>query len=361
MKRLLFFSLILLFVYITGCQQPVSEEATEKPSVDNIIFLIGDGMGVVQLYSAMTVSPGPLAIEGMKHIGFNKTHSASSYTTDSAASGTAMACGVKTHSGIIGMGPDSVPAPSILHLAEKAGMSTGLVSTSAITHATPAAFIAHNVSRNNYEELASDFLETEIDVFIGGGKAHFTEREDGRNLLEALQEKQYQTAMTLEEMEGISGGKLAALLAEGHLPAQREGRNDMLPRATAKALQLLQSSPEGFFIMIEGSQIDWGGHARDQEYVISETLDFDRSVGVALEFAREHQNTLVVVTADHETGAMSLMGGNRKEHTVETHFASGGHTGVMVPVFAFGPGAEEFTGIYENTAIFDKMKKLLDL
>lgn len=332
-----------------------------QPKAKNIIFLIGDGMGLHQMYAAYTQNGGTLAMERATHVGLQKNYSANKYITDSAASGTAMACGKKTNNGMIGMDSARNDLESILKVAEKQGMATGLVSTSAVTHATPASFIANEVSRNDYEAIAADFLETDIDLFIGGGLDHFTKREDGRNLVAELEAKGYTVVTDMQQCVAHTEGKLAALTAPMHMPRMLDGRGDMLPVATKKALELLSQDKDGFFMMIEGSQIDWGGHKNDQEYVVTETLDFDAAVKAALDFAEQDGETLVVVTADHETGGMIILNGDFKEKTVKTVFNTGGHTGIMLPVYAYGPGAELFTGIYENTSFKSKFEKALGI
>lgn len=350
---------ILLFIALASCKTGSDVSVAEKkPKVNNIIFLIGDGMGVSQIYAGMTANKGHLALEKCRHIGFIKTYSSNNYKTDSAAGGTAFACGEKTRNGMIGMGPDSTSLKTILEIAEEHGLSTGLVSTSSITHATPASFIAHEVSRNNYEEIAADFLDTDIDLFIGGGMNHFADREDGRNLVTELENKGYTVLNSMEEIENFTGDKLAGLTADGHNPRYSEGRGDMLPQSVKTATRLLSQNKKGFFLMAEGSMIDWGGHDNDTEYIVEEMLDFDRAVAAALDFAEKDGNTLVVVTADHETGGMALQGGNFQTGQVWASFTTDGHTGVMIPVFAYGPGAETFIGIYENTDIFTRFVDL---
>jgi alkaline phosphatase len=345
----------LLFVGY-GCGSNTSSEASD-PQVKNVIFLIGDGMGLNQVLAAMTVKKDALAMEQATAVGLQKTHSANKYITDSAASGTALACGKKTNNGMIGVDPEQKPLESILKVAERFGLATGLVSTSAITHATPASFIANDTSRNNYEAIAADFLETDIDVFIGGGLKHFSEREDGRDLTDELRQKGYTVATDMESVESFTEGKLAALTAPEHNSRVSEDRDDMLSIATKKAIELLSQDEDGFFLMVEGSQIDWGGHANDESYVVEETLDFDKAVGEAIEFARQNGETLVVVTADHETGGMIVLKGDRGEGTISTTFTTGGHTASLLPVFAYGPGAELFSGIYENTGFKERFIK----
>jgi len=329
------------------------DEDFVKPK--NIILMIGDGMGLAQITAGLTYNKGHLHLEKARHVGLVRTHSANSYITDSAASGTAMATGVKTNNGVIGKDTAGVHVKTILEYAEDNGLSTGLVATSAITHATPASFIAHVDSRSEYEEIASFFLWTDIDVFIGGGRAHFDRRNDSINLLEAFKVKGYQVLYNMKDISKVRSGKLAGLVAKEHTISHLEGRSDMLPASTRTAMRILSDNPEGFFLMVEGSQIDWGGHGHNTYYIMTEVVDFDRAVNEAFEFADKNGETLVLVTSDHETGGMSLLGGNYEKGMVQAKYSTGGHTGIMVPIFAYGPGAELFTGIMDNTEIFDKM------
>jgi len=329
---------------------------TDNPR--NIILLIGDGMGISQLQAGLTANRGRLFLENFKHIGFSKTHSSDNYITDSAAGGTAISAGVKTYNGAIGVDPEKNPVKTILEKAEEKGLATGLVSTSSITHATPASFIAHQTSRNMYEEIAADFLKTDIDVFIGGGYNHFANREDGLNLIEKLKENGYKVEQDISKIKKVKKGKLAGLTAPAH-NARIEERGDMLEVATETALNILKRNKKGFFLMVEGSQIDWGGHAASTIYVVEDMLDFDKTVGKVLEFAAKDGETLVIVTSDHETGGMAVLNGDYNNGMVVGEFTTGGHTGLMVPVFSYGPGAEKFTGIMDNTDINKKMEELL--
>ena len=328
----------------------------KKPK--NIILLIGDGMGVTQVFAGLTANKGRLFLENCKHIGFSKTQSSDNYITDSAAGGTALSTGVKTYNGAIGVDASGKPVKTILEEASEKGLATGLVSTSAITHATPASFIAHQASRSSYEDIAADFLKSNIDVFIGGGLDHFNKRKDSINLVKELQNKGYKVETEISKIKKVKNGKLAGLTAEVHNGRTAE-RADMLPVATETALTILNKNEKGFFLMIEGSQIDWGGHAGSTIYVVEDMLDFDQTIGQALEFAAKNKETLVIITADHETGGMAITGGSMEKGIVQAAFPTGDHTAVMVPVFSYGPGAEEFTGIMENTDIHAKMKKLL--
>lgn len=355
MRFTLILSFALLFSTSACVQQSEQKLDTEVKKAKNIILLIGDGMGASQIYAAMTVSEKPLNIEQFKVSGFSKTYSANDYITDSGAGGTAIATGQKTYNKAIGVDIDTIPCKSILEYAEENNKATGLVATSQVTHATPASFIAHQKQRYMYEAIAEDFFKTDIDVFIGGGLDHFAKRKDSVDMTENLLNKGYQVVYSIEEFDKIKEGKLAGLLYDNAPPRYSEGRGEMLVNSTSKAIELLSQNDNGFFLMVEGSQIDWGAHDNNTEFVVEEMIDFDNAVGVALEFAKHHGNTLVIVTADHETGGMGLNGGSLMDHEVKAAFTSGNHTSVMVPVFAYGPNAEDFGGIQENTDLFFKM------
>jgi alkaline phosphatase len=246
-------------------------------------------------------------------------------------------------------------------MAEEAGYATGMVATSTITHATPASFVAHNPDRGKYEEIALDFMGAGLEVIIGGGRNHFNRREDGQDLLEKFRGDGYQVTERLEDIDPGLKGPIAVFTDSLAMPPVLMGRGDLLPAATDMAIRRLAENEKGSFLMVEGSQIDWACHDNNTEYTISEVIDFDKAVGKALDFARTDQETLVIVTADHETGAMAIETGDYRTGEVSGLFGSEGHTGVMVPVFAYGPGAESFSGIYENTDIFKKMAGLLNV
>ena len=331
---------------------------SKKPK--NVIMMIGDGMGVAHVFAGLTANGGHLFLENFKQVGFSKTQSASKYITDSAAGGTALSSGYKTYNGAIGVNTDTIPQKTVLEMAEAKGLATGLVSTSAITHATPASYIAHQGSRGSYEDIAADFMKTDIDVFIGGGYKHFAVRKDKRDLTKELQAKGYQVLRNMDDVSKVKSGKLAGLVADEHNDVYPKRKMD-LPLSTQTAVNILGQNKKGFFIMIEGSQIDWGAHQNNTIYVVNEMLDFDRAIGKALEFAAKDGETLIIVTADHETGGMAIVDGNMKTGMVKGAYSSPEHTAVMVPVFAYGPGAENFSGIQENTDIPKKIMSLLGL
>ena len=330
----------------------------------NVVLMIGDGMGLTQITAGMYSNKNSLNLEQFKVIGLHKSYSGNSLITDSAAGATAMACGIKTYNGAIGVNLDTIPQKTLLEEAEEKGLATGLVATSTIVHATPASFISHVKSRRMYEEIAKDFLKREIDFFVGGGKKYFDRREmDERNLYAELEHKGYVVSDYFKEdfskLEVSAEKNFAYFTADGD-PLTVESGRDYLPRASKLAVEFLKeksTKEKGFFLMIEGSQIDWGGHANNSNYIITEMKDFDKSIGEVLKFAQEDKETLVIVTADHETGGYSITGGSMD--SLVTAFTTTHHSAAMIPVFAYGPGAELFGGIYENTSIYDKIKKAI--
>lgn len=361
------FSIIPLLLFSTCTKKQISnvESSTPipQPQVKNIILLIGDGMGVTQISAGMYMNGNTLNLERCKVVGLHKPSASNNLVTDSAAGATAFACGKKTYNGAIGVDPDKKPVKSILEHAEEKGLATGLVATSTITHATPASFIAHVEQRKMMEEIALDFMKTEVDLFIGGGKKYFDNRSDKKNLSKQLRENNYHVSdfvtETLNDIE-ISTDKNFAYFTANDNPLPAYQGRDYIGVAARKSIEYLnkKSGDKGFFLMIEGSQIDWGGHANNSDYIVSEVIDFDNAVKAALDFAEKDGNTLVVITADHETGGYAINKGSTMDSLV-TQFTTDYHTADLIPVFAFGPGAAEFGGIYENTAIFDKMMKAL--
>ena len=333
----------------------------------NIVLMIGDGMGVTQISAGLYSNRNHLNLERFSVIGLHKSYSGDNLITDSAAGATAFASGVKTYNGAIGVDVDTLPVPTILEMAEAAGMPTGLVATSSIVHATPAAFYAHARYRQNYEEIAADLLNTDIDLFIGGGAKFFERREsDDRNLSDELRERGSDVQSFVDT--DIKGMKVDRAKSLGYYTADSEplpfsqGR-EYLVDASRLAVDYLDARDEdnrGFFLMIEGSQIDWGGHSNDSDYIISEMIEFDEAIGAMLNFAQQDGETLVIVTADHETGGYAINNGSEMGR-IDGAFTSDYHTADLIPVFAYGPGAERFSGIYENTAIFDKMVQLYGL
>lgn len=342
-----------------------SEKSATTP---NIILLVGDGMGLTQISSLYAFENKPTSFDRFKNIGFIKTASSSHKVTDSAAGATAFSAGKKSYNNAIGVDQDTVAIENIVETLSRENWNTGLVSTSSITHATPASFFAHTKHRNMEEEIAAQMPTSGIDLFIGGGLKFFSKRADSLNYLDSLNHYGFKVQAdtlgysSLENTNIEKEGefqKRAFLMAENGMLKHAEGRGDFLQAASNYAIQELSREPESFFLMIEGSQIDWGGHANDSDYILAEMKDFDKAINAALDFAEKDGNTLVVVTADHETGGYALAAGQTDGKSdydvIEGKFSTGGHTAALVPVFAYGPGADRFNGIYENTAIYDKM------
>ena len=358
--------IILLITLISCKSQMITEEV--KPKAKNVILLIADGTGLSQVSSAFYFKKTRPNYARFKSIGLIKTSSAKEDITDSAAGATAFSSGEKTYNGAVGVAIDSTKLKTLVEIVSPQNVKTGLISTSAIQHATPASFYAHVLNRGLYEDIALDLVASDIDFLAGGGRQFFNKRKDGENLLEELKVKGFEIDTTaLGDFSQIKKhSKMAYLLANNHMNAVAKGRGDFLPKATELGIEFLNkdAAKSGFFMMIEGSQVDWGGHSNDADYLISELIDFDDAVGNALDFAEKDGNTLVIVTADHETGGFTLASTPKKRGDGTTYsdfkeitgtFSTTGHSATLIPVFAYGPGSEVFSGIYENTEIFHKI------
>lgn len=332
-------------------KNPASEKA-ENTAPPNIIFMVGDGMGLAQISLAIEHAQDNLSFSKCQHIGFIKTSSGTHYITDSAAGATAFSSGKKTYNTAIGVDGDTSSIKTIFELAKEKQWFTGLAVSCSITHATPAAFYAHQSSRYLHNAIANDFYSSGVDIAIGGGKPYFSH--------DSLIKYGYQVANGSKEIHEINAQKWVGFFNDSiHPPSMAQGRGDFLPMATQKVITTLDARIRPFFLLVEGSQIDWGGHDNNANYVIGELLDFNKAIEVVLTYLNTHPNTLVVITADHETGGLSLLEKNKK--TVVPHFSTGDHSGIIVPVFAFGKGAEKFTGIYENTGIYSRLFSAMQL
>jgi len=360
------FFVVLCFLYdCTAPKQKTNGSLTPK----NVILLIGDGTGLSQISAAFYYKKSPVNYARFQHIGLIKTSSSEQDITDSAASGTAFSCGEKTYNGAIGVRDDQSELTNLTELAAQHAVKIGLVATSSITHATPASFYAHVLDRDMQEEIAQQMPQSKVDFFAGGGLKFFKDRSDGINLLSELESNNFNIdTLGLQPLDAVkSNTKQGYLLAHDGMPKILESRGDFLTQATVQAIQFLHQNDAPFFLMSEGSQIDWAGHDNFSDYLITELIDFDETIGKVLDFAEKDGETLVVVTADHETGGFTLAGENyiNKEGKVyssysrlEPKFSTKGHSAALVPIFAFGPGAELFNGVYENTEVFHKIIEL---
>ena len=344
-------------------ENPYEVRKLTSPSgnkVKNVILMIGDGMSLMHVYSAWTANRGQLNLDNCQVVGLAKTYCADKLITDSGASATAMATGQKTNYHYVGVDTEGKPLTSIIDLASEKGKSTGIAVTCRLWDATPASFCSHNIDRNNEAEIVTDYINSNADYVFGGGSKLFENRDDGRDIFEELANKGYQISRNWDDVAKIKSGKVFAVVDSINTPLPAV-RGDLLARASLKGIELLNQNTNGFFMMIEGSQIDDYGHFNDLDLLMQETHDFDRTIGEIYEWAAKDGETLVIVTSDHETGGLTLIDGNIEEGKIVCKFSTQGHSGAMVPVYAFGPGSEKFNGIYENTAIFDKIKELLNL
>jgi len=309
---------------------------SQEKKAKYIFYFIGDGMGSAQRqlgeYYLESIGEGVkgdngyrLRMNQMPVAAIYSSHSASSLVTDSAAGGTALACGVKTNNGMIGVSPDVIPVTSIAVTARDAGLAVGIVTTTRLTHATPAAFYAHNISRDNENEIAVDLLKSDFDFFAGGGYRHFipagssvgkSKRKDGRDLFDELSSMGYEVFAGESQSEAFlnwkptAGDCCVASFTYTHLPMEIDRPatgTPSLAQLTSKAIDLLSLDADGFFLMVEGGRIDHACHAHDAVGAAYDVLAFDKAVEEAWNFYLAHpDDTLIVVGADHETGGIGL-------------------------------------------------------
>lgn len=364
MKKLLLS--FLLCVFLGGVA--VAKHKTDE--VKNLIFMIGDGMGLSQI-SVLQIENeyAPTAFDRAQGVALAVTRSANNRVTDSAAAATALASGHKTNNGTLGQDPEGRPLESMMARAKAKGMAAGIVVTCYLQHATPGGFYAHVSNRGDEREITAQMLNANIDVLFGGGRRWLKEAcAEGGTYFDAFARRGYVVADSLPQIEALDKGRVLCVAAEKHLPSAPQ-RGDFLPQATKKALELLEAdaagSKKGFMLMVEGSQIDKAGHANDAGLLLAELRDFEQAVAVAMDFADRTPGTLVVVTADHETGGLTIPA-NKKDFTLSENglqypFSTGGHTATMVPVFLYGTGAGEICGVMDNTALARRIMELLEL
>ncbi|MDY3979980.1 MAG: alkaline phosphatase [Tidjanibacter sp.] len=339
-----------------GSYTPSFANDGSEGRIDNIILMIGDGMGLAHLSAAMYANGGELTITNLRKCGFVRTQSYTHFTTDSAASGTAYATGSKTHNKAIGVDKDDRPIENIVDRLSDKGYATGIVTTDFIDGATPSAFFAHQKDRGMSVEIWSDLPGSKLNLFAGGC----------RDAFEALPQ-QVQSAIGAKFQIVNSLDNVPTTNKLGYLPERGETasvndpkRGDFLPATTRFAIDRLGGlNKRGFFLMVEGARIDKSSHDNDFQAVVRETLDFDKAVEAAIRFAEKDGHTLVIISADHETGALALRKGDIQKGYVSGTFSSEGHTPIMVPLFAFGPYSDRFCGIQENSDVSNKIYQLL--
>ncbi len=330
-------------------------DGADKP-VKNVILFIGDGMGMAQVVATERVN-GALTLFNMKHFGISETTSNDAYTTDSAAGGSALATGVKTNNRHIAANGDGTPNPSLSDYFSAQGKPVGVVSLGNAADATPAVFYAHNTERDSADAITRDLLDSPISLLAGSGINEFSHRHDGIDLIKALQDKGFSFVRNINDINA-SAGKVVCIDEEMGEAANVENL-DYLARTTNASIKKLQSlGSDGFFLMVEEAKIDYAGHSRYFPGCIMETLSLDKAVAEALKFADSNGETLVIVTADHETGGLTLVDGeNETGHTVAYYFTND-HTPIAVPVFAYGPQSQHFIGKQLNIDICNKIKAI---
>ena len=383
----------LVFIFITVGSLFGASSAYGKPKKPikpkHIVLIIGDGTGLAQwsAYNAKrtkdinSMDSAAVVFTDFPVIGFCLTSSADAFITDSGAGATALATGKKANNYMIGMAADSSKPITISEIAHLQGKSTGIAVTCELTHATPASFFAHQPSRKLMNEIGADFItgmsphdlaelqerngqtdvgsqfvKGSIDVALGGGRNYFDTN--------ALKNNGYAIGTGYNAMKQLQnqGRRVVFYDDQPFPPKAHEGRNNegmYLADASESVLTTMFLNPKGSFTMIEGSQVDWAGHENDSTYLMAEMEDFDVAIRRVIAMAKANKNTLVIITADHETGGLSLTDWDKSRNQPAMHFSTGHHTGIPVPVFAYGPGAELFSGAYQNTAIFTKIQDLL--
>lgn len=323
--------------------------------IKNVILLIGDGMGINQVLASEFVNR-EITMFQMRYFGMQHTASKDQFTTDSAAGGSALGTGVKHANRHISSMEDGTPLPSLTDWFHDMGKATGVLTLGNVVDATPTVFYGHNVERDDSDDLTADLLESKADLVCGSGYRDFVNRQDGRDIMKELSEK-YIVTRSCDEI-GKGDGRMLCIDDRMDEMA-KESTLDLLATATRNSIShLSKMSRKGFFLMVEGAKIDYAGHSDCMPGSILEQLSFDMAVAEALRFADTNGETLVVVTADHETGGLVLLDGDLESGRLMGVYVSNDHTPSMVPVFAYGPHADEFIGIYQNTDVPNRIKAL---
>lgn len=324
--------------------RPTFESDGKKKSAKNVILMIGDGNGLAQISATALANNGELSLTQLRNIGFLKTQSSDDFTTDSAGGATAIATGKKVPNRAIGVDVKGNPLKNITEILAEKGFASGIVTTDEITGATPSSFYAHQKDRGMTEEIKNDFLKSKLSVFVSA--AGNSEEKNSIGDFEMLR--------SLDEISENKKEKIGFLFSA-------DKSSSALSNAVKNVLTFFEEKSKPFFLMVEGAKIDSYGHANDIGGIIDESIAFDQAVTAALKFADTNKNTLVIITADHETGGLTLPQGNITKNEIEGDFTTDDHTGIMVPIFAYGPRSNAFQGVYENTEVFKKILYAMEL
>ncbi len=334
---------------------PTGEPDDSDAGVRNVILLIGDGMGLNQITAADYVNGG-LSLLNIRNSGFQINHSRDEFTTDSAAAGSALATGESHSNRHISATDDGTPVPSLSDFFHDRGAKVGVITLGNVADATPAAFYGHCVERDSSDVLTRSLLDGRLSLLCGSGIEVFKDRNDGLDIIRELR-RQYSFVKKVDRINSDAAKTIC--IDERMGEAADEANIELLARATSEGirkLSRLQSGDEGFFLMVEGAKIDYAGHSRCLPGSVLETLSFDLAVAEALKFADRDGHTLVVVTADHETGGLVLLDGQTESGHILGVYVSDDHTPSMLPVFAYGPKSSSFRGTYKNTAIAERIR-----
>jgi alkaline phosphatase len=319
--------------------------------VKQILFLIGDGNGLAQISSGIVANGGELTLTQLRTIGLVKTQAADDFTTDSASGATAMATGQKANNRALGLNALGDSIPNLPYFLSQKGFKSGLVTNDELTGATPAAFYAHHPERDAAAAIAGYLPTSALNLAIGGGGRIFNK--------EKLSQSGFTLVSDLQELSAVKESRVAHFASEGGMPSMEAGRGNFLSQAFLQASSYLGKGKSPFFLMLEAAKIDSGGHSNSPSTIVTELLDFDRAIAEAIRYADTHPGTLVLVTADHETGGVSIPQGDLKRREVELAFHSDDHTGILVPLFAYGARSSAFAGVYDNTEIFHRLLKVI--
>lgn len=343
--------LAALALPVVGCL------SNADPLPTSIILIIADGTGIGQ-HTALYYLNDTYAPARFQHVGLLSTHpSDRKLVTDSASAGTALSAGVKTINGMIAMDPDSNDVKTVLEYARDKGMATGLVSTSSITHATPASFAAHEIARRSYVAIAHDMAEAGIDVMFGGGIGHFSTRSnDSLDTMTPFEKLEAQGAQIINALDDdIDYNRpVVGLFAGNHMPSALKGRTPTTTQMAKKAVEILERKPGGFFLMVEESQVDWEGHDKNLDGVVAEMQSLNDLVNAMLDYQAKHPDVLVILTADHETGGLHLQHDEEGSELI-SGWTTSSHTANFIPIFATGPGSEAFDAFLDNTFVGKKL------